>query len=246
MTALADIIVPVFNERDNLPQLLSCLQALPDFSAFHLIFVDNASTDGSVEFIKSIPGAMLVCHASNLGYGASLRSGIAAAQTDTIVIIDADCEYPPECIPALLDALRAQDVVYASRLSGKLTAQQAGMSRLKWWGNRIISAAYNLLFKQKITDLYTGCKALKLECLQDINLSRNGFEQVLEMAAKLSAHGYHIHEIPVDFLPRNRGKSKMSHISETVKYFYWLLFYRIQLLPMLVPRPQEDVRDKRH
>ena len=206
MTALADIIVPVFNERDNLPQLLSCLQALPDFSAFHLIFVDNASTDDSINLLK---------------------------------------EKFPECIPALLDALRAQDVVYASRLSGKLTAQQAGMSRLKWWGNRIISAAYNLLFKQKITDLYTGCKALKLECLQDINLSRNGFEQVLEMAAKLSAHGYHIHEIPVDFLPRNKGKSKMSHISETVKYFYWLLFYRIQLLPMLMPRRQEDVRDKR-
>lgn len=246
MTLLADIIVPVYNERDNLPQLLARLRALPDFAAYRLIFVDNASTDGSVEFIESIPGATLIRHPRNLGYGASLRSGMAAAGTDRIVIIDADCEYPPECIPLLLQALSTNNVVYTSRLLGKSSAQQAGMSLLKWWGNRMISAAYNILFSQHVTDLYTGCKALRRECLRGIGLQRDGFEQVLELAAGLAVQGYSINEVAVDFLPRSRGKSKMSHLSETIKYFFWLLFYRLQLLPVFLPRSQGAPRDGKH
>lgn len=246
MTLLADIIVPVYNERDNLPQLLARLRALPDFASFNLVFVDNASTDGSVEFIGNIPGVTLIRHPRNLGYGASLRSGMAAASTGKIVIIDADCEYPPECIPLLLQALSTNHVVYASRLLGKSSAQQAGMSLLKWWGNRTISAAYNMLFSQHVTDLYTGCKALRIECLKGIDLQRDGFEQVLELAARLAVRGYSIHEVAVDFSPRSRGTSKMSHLSETIKYFFWLLFYRLQLLPVFSPRSQGVPRDGKH
>lgn len=240
MTLLADIIIPVYNERDNLPLLLARLRALPDFASYNLIFVDNASTDGSAEFIDSVSGVTLIRHAGNRGYGASLRSGIAATQTEQIVIIDADCEYPPECIPLLLQNLTDHPVVYASRLLGKESAQQAGMPPLKWWGNRIISTAYNILFAQQLTDLYTGCKALRRECLKNIHLQRNGFEQVLELSAKLSTQGYSIAEITVDFVSRSQGNSKMSHIRETLKYCFWLLVYRVQLLP----RSQEKLSDK--
>jgi dolichol-phosphate mannosyltransferase len=246
MTLLADIIVPVYNERDNLPELLARLRALPDFAAYRLIFVDNASTDGSVEFIQDIPGVTLIRHPRNLGYGASLRSGITAAQTGKMVIIDADCEYPPECIPHLLQALAQNNVVYASRLLGKRCAKQAGMPLLKWWGNRMISAAYNIFFSQNITDLYTGCKAFRSECLGGIDLQRNGFEQVLELATKLAVRGYSINEIPVNYSLRSHGKSKMSHFSETIKYFFWLLFYRLQLLSVFSPRSQGVPRDGKH
>ncbi len=225
----ADIIIPVFNERDSLPLLMERLRALPDFTSYRLLFVDNASTDGSVEYLAALPDVTLIRHASNRGYGASLRSGMEAAITDRFVIIDADCEYPPECIPALLDGLDDHNVVYSSRLRGKKTPQDAGMLPLKWWGNRIISSAYNLLFGQEMTDLYTGCKAMRRHCLRNITLHRNGFEQVLELAAKLAVRGYHIAEVPVDFSPRAGGQSKMSHASETVKYFFWLLFYRCYL-----------------
>jgi glycosyltransferase involved in cell wall biosynthesis len=244
MTLLADIIIPVYNERDNLPPLLVRLRALPDFLSYNLIFVDNASCDGSAELIESISGVTLIRHESNRGYGASLRSGIAAAQTEQLVIIDADGEYPPECISYLLTELAEYPVVYASRLLGKKSAQQAGMSLLKWKGNRMISAAYNFLFAQRVTDLYTGCKALRRSCLANVTLQRDGFEQVLEMSAKLSAHGYSITEIAVDFVPRSFGKSKMLHVSETVKYFFWLLFYRVKLSPILYSSAQEVLRDK--
>ena len=244
MTLLADIIIPVYNERDNLPLLLERLRALPDFLLYNLIFVDNASFDGSAELIESMPSTTLIRHKKNRGYGASLRSGIAAAQTEQLVIIDADCEYPPECIPQLLKELSEYPIVYASRLSGKNSAQQAGMSSLKWRGNRIISLAYNFLFAQHVTDLYTGCKALRRSCLVNIALRRDGFEQVLELSAKLSAHGYKITEIAVDFVPRSSGRSKMLHVSETVKYFFWLLFYRVQLSSIFYSKSQEVLRGK--
>ena len=244
MTLLADIIIPVYNERDNLPLLLARLRALPDFLLYNLIFVDNASFDGSAELIESISGVTLIRHENNRGYGASLRSGIASAQTEQLVIIDADGEYPPECIPHLLTALQECPVVYASRLLKKKSAQQAGMSSLKWRGNYIISAAYNFLFSQRVTDLYTGCKALRRSCLVNITLQRDGFEQVLEMSAKLSVRGYNITEIAVDFVPRSFGKSKMLHVSETIKYFFWLLFYRLRLLPFFYPNSQEVLSDK--
>jgi glycosyltransferase involved in cell wall biosynthesis len=238
MSASADIIIPVYNERDNLPSLLARLQALPDASSFHLVFVDNASTDGSVEFLETVPGATIIRHPRNLGYGASLRSGMAATKTDRWVIIDADCEYPPECIPQLLQKLADHNVVYASRLLGKNNAQQAGMPPFKWRGNRMISSAYNILFGQNTTDLYTGCKALRRQCLRNIDLQRDGFGQVLELAANLAVRGYHIREVAVDFVPRSHGQSKMLHVSETLKYIFWLLFYRLYFL-----RSREAVRD---
>jgi dolichol-phosphate mannosyltransferase len=244
MIKRADIIVPVRNEQENLPLLLARLRAMPDFSFWNLVFIDNASTDDSALFIENIPEAILIRHPYDMGYGASLRSGITAAQTDQLVIIDADCEYPPECIPALLEQLELHPVVYASRLLGKKTAEQSGMPGIKWWGNRIISAAYSFLFCQHTSDLYTGCKALRRECLKNIRLQRNGFEQVLELAVKLAALGYEIKDIPVNFSPRMQGTSKMSHVSETIKFFLWLVLYRLQLMCGILQREQGVLRGK--
>jgi len=239
MDKLADIIVPVRNEQDNLPMLWTRLTALPEFPSWNIIFIDNASTDNSVAFIENIPEATLIRHEQDRGYGASLRNGMAAAITGKLVIIDADCEYPPESIPMLLEQLDSYPVVYASRLFGKRTAKQAGMPTIKWLGNRLISSAYNSLFSQQTTDLYTGCKAMRRECLKKICLQRNGFEHVLELAVKLAALGYAIKEIPVDFSPRAAGRSKMSHVSETIKFFLFLFWYKLEFVFGTLLSPQK-------
>lgn len=220
----ADLIVPVFNEEKSLPLFFERLQKL-DLPA-RVIFVDNASTDGSRDLLDSYPGATVIKHTSNQGYGASLLDGMRAGRSDRIAIIDADCEYPPECLPALLKALDEHDVVYASRL---LEGGAAAMPWMKALGNRIISGAFNRLFRQNVTDLYTGCKAFKRRCLDAATLRQTGFEHVLELAVQLSARGYVIHEIPVAFARRQGGKSKMRHGVETVKYVYWLLRYAVSL-----------------
>jgi glycosyltransferase involved in cell wall biosynthesis len=218
--AYFDLIVPVFNEVESLPDFFSRLQKL-GLSA-NIIFIDNGSTDGSLALLKQYPGAQVIAHEHNEGYGASIVDGIRAGKHQNIVIIDADGEYPLECIPALLIALETQDVVYGSRF---LAGQGSSMPWLKARGNQLISEAFNRLFQQQVTDLYTGCKAFRRSCLQKIQLQQTGFEHVLELSAKLAARQYRIHEIPLVYTPRQAGRSKMRHGIETAKFFYWLLQY---------------------
>jgi len=222
--AAFDLIVPVFNEIETLPKFFARLQKLA-LSA-NIVFVDNGSTDGSRELLKAYPGGQVIEHKHNEGYGASILDGIRAGKHNKIVIIDVDCEYPPECIPDLVKALDVHDVVYASRF---LAGGSAVMPWLKARGNQMISQSFNRLFGQQVTDLYTGCKALRRGCLDQITLKQTGFEHVLELSAKLAARHYRIHEIPVIFSPRQAGQSKMRHGIETAKFFYWLLQYAYRM-----------------
>lgn len=219
-----DVVVPVFNEEAVLEEFYRRLSAVP--LPLHVIFVDNASTDNSLALIKSFPGASVIEHSRNLGYGASLRDGILAATADRVVIIDADCEYPPEAIPAMVERLDHCQVVYASRF---LARQQTRMPWLKVYGNKMLTLLFNRLFRQRLTDLYTGAKAFRRAVVAELPMEQDGFEHVLEMAARLARAGVVIEEIHVTFQPRSTGVSKMSHLQETLKYFYFLMVYAFTL-----------------
>jgi len=219
-----DVVIPVYNEEDGLMELYQRIAAL-DLD-LHLIFIDNASTDGSLALLKGFEGVEIIEHATNEGYGSSLRDGIRAATADKVIIIDADCEYPPEAIPQLVQELDHHEVVYTSRF---FDDRNKGMSFFKMLGNKIISRMFNLLFRQNVTDLYTGSKGFQRRLVADLPMERNGFEHVLEVAARLAKQGFMIHEIPVDFQARRTGSSKMSHVMETVKYLYLLVFYFFSL-----------------
>lgn len=92
-------------------------------------------------------------------------------------------------------------------------------------GNQLISFLFNLLFRQRVTDLYTGCKAFTRSSLEGIELQRKGFEHVLELGVKWARKGKKIDEVAIDFTPRHTGEAKMRHFSETVKYLYLTFFY---------------------
>lgn len=222
--ASIDVVVPVFNEEAVLEEFYRRLCAVP--LPLHPIFIDNASTDNSLALIKSFPGVSVIEHSRNLGYGASLRDGILAATADRVVIIDADCEYPPEAIPAMVERLDHCQVVYASRF---LERQETRMPWLKVYGNKMLTVLFNRLFRQKLTDLYTGAKAFRRSVVAELPMEQDGFEHVLEMAARLARAGVVIDEVHVTFQPRSTGVSKMSHLQETLKYFYFLMVYALTL-----------------
>jgi glycosyltransferase involved in cell wall biosynthesis len=222
-TQAFDIVVPVFNEAEALPEFLQRVNALR--LPANLVFVDNASTDGTLDIIRNVEGATVIEHATNEGYGASLVDGMLAGKNKKIIIIDVDCEYPPEAIPELLSQLDKEKVVYTSRFLGRQNHREAGMPWLKMAGNKFISGLFNRYFDQHTTDLYTGCKAYHRECVEGLDFKQKGFEHVLELAAKFAARKYRISEIAVDYRPRQTGQSKMSHITETIKYLYLLQRY---------------------
>jgi glycosyltransferase involved in cell wall biosynthesis len=221
-TPAVQIVVPVLNEKDSIQAFKDRVQKIGYGDA--LIFVDNASSDGTVALLERMPGARIIRHTRNLGYGASIRDGLAAAGAAKVVIIDADLEYPPEVIPELVAGLDRGAVIYGSRFLSAPTPEMPLLQRL---GNRIVSCVFNLLFRQNTTDFYTGVKALRREALDCLNLRRDGFEHVVEMGAQLARAGFRIREIPVAYEPRAGGTSKMKHLPELLKYVWFVLWYRL-------------------
>lgn len=217
---VVDIIIPVYNEEKSLPAFHQRLSGLP--VNIHPIYIDNASTDGSLDYLRTIKGATIIENEHNLGYGGSIRRGIASATSEKIIIIDADCEYPPEIIPAIIDALDQAPVVHTTRWTSRYNSSA---NRFKYYGNKIITSLFNLLFGQNLTDLYTGCKGYQRLAVAHLDLERNGFEHVLEISAKLVKNDTTISEIPITYSEREIGTSKMNHLTETAKYCFLLIYY---------------------
>lgn len=218
-----DIVVPIFNEEACVDEFYARVDRVGYADA--LIFVDNASTDGTLERLAAYPRARVIRHATNEGWGASVRDGIAASDGELIVIIDADLEYPPEAIPRLLEALERSPVVYCSRFCGPRRPDMPLARRL---GNILLSRLYNRVFHQRITDFATGMKGLRRSALPLEQLRQNGFEHGAEIAALIAFSGHQIDEIAVDYAPRRRGRSKMRHIREALKLVCYLLLYRMR------------------
>lgn len=222
--SVVDVVVPVLNEDATLAELLHRLRALP--LATHVICVDNGSTDRSLQILRAAPDVELIEHPRNLGYGASLRDGIQAGRNELLVIIDADLEYPPEAIPLVVAALRDAEVVYASRFLDQ-SASGLPMPWFRILGNRLVSAIFNVLYGQRITDLYTGFKGLRRTALGGVELERTGFEHVVELAARVARKGLRIVEIPIRYRRRRTGRSKMRHLTETLKFLALVVKYRL-------------------
>jgi glycosyltransferase involved in cell wall biosynthesis len=185
------------------------VQACPGAS---LIFVDNGSTDGTLERLHA-RGVETIRHERNEGYGKSLRDGIAGGKGFAVVTIDADLEYPPESIPALLDALQSNPVVYGSRFRSGRGPIMGAARRL---GNRLLTGLFNLICRQHLTDLYTGLKAFRRDALDGYRFQESGFTFVVEFAAHVSRSCI-IAEVPVPYHPRSKGRSKMRHVIEAIR-----------------------------
>jgi glycosyltransferase involved in cell wall biosynthesis len=220
MPAGIDIVVPVLNEASSIDEFHARVEGLG--LADSLIFVDNGSTDGTLERLAAYPHARVIRHTANLGYGASVRDGIAAGSGERIVIIDADLEYPPEAIPELLTALERSPVVYGSRFLGP---GPQDMPRTRYVGNVLLSGVYNLLFGQRTTDVYTGIKGLRRDAIDIGVLRMTGFEHGAEIALLIALSGLRIDEIPVRFARRRGGRSKMRHAPELLKLLFYLVSY---------------------
>lgn len=207
-----DIVVPVFNEEARVPELVTRLRkACP---GARLIFVDNASTDSTREALQTAGVAVAVRHETNLGYGSSLLDGMKAGRGAIMVVIDADLEYFPEDIPAVVGGLAGAEACFGSRFA----AGEAGMSRFRSGGNALVTRFFNLLYGQQLTDLYTGLRAFRREALPLEWLRQPGFEFVLEASARLLDTGGRIVEVPIRYDERSTGSSKMRHLPEFLKF----------------------------
>lgn len=215
------IVVPTFNEANNLPALVSELlaQPVPDL---HLLIVDDESPDGTGQLAEELaaraPGRVDVMHRTGLrGLGRAYVDGFRWALehgAEAIAQMDADFSHAPADVPRLVETLRVADydVVVGSRyVAGGRVDEQWGIGRyaLSWWANTYARAILGL----KTRDATAGFKCWRRSALEAIDLSRirsNGYIFQVEMTYISERLGLRICELPIYFKDRRIGQSKMT------------------------------------
>lgn len=202
------ILIPVYNEVTTVQRAVKRVLDVSFPCPVEVVLVDDASTDGTSEIIDGLHDERLVKlrHPANRGKGAAIRTAAAAATGDFMVPFDADLEYQPEEIPALLEPVLAgdADVVYGSRSFGSHSAYSF------WYviGNKTITMAANILFNAYLADLETCYKLMPLELFRALNITSDGFGMEAEITAKLLARGIRPFEVPITYRARSREAGK--------------------------------------
>jgi dolichol-phosphate mannosyltransferase len=218
------VVVPVFNEEDNMSILQSELYVALTGVSHEIIFVDDGSTDRSAEEIQTAPNTRILRFEKNTGQSAALYAGIQAARGQTIVTIDSDLQNDPADIPRLLEEIsRGADLVCGYRAQRKDTL-----------GKRLTSRIANLVrsrfTKDHVRD--TGCtlKAMRRECATAL-VPFKGMHRFIP--ALIKGAGYRLVEIPVNHRPRRFGQTKYGlgsrALRATIDMFgvRWLLSRRL-------------------
>jgi dolichol-phosphate mannosyltransferase len=222
------VVIPIYNEEATLEEIIRRVRATG--LAYEIIAVNDASTDRSPAILERIqnnghPPLRLVRHECNRGKGAAVRSSLAVATGDLILVQDADLEYNPADYPALLApfAQPGVEVVYGSR--NRRPNPQSSFAF--YWGGRLLSWIANWLYGSHITDETTGYKVIKAGLLRDVGLETDGFEFCAEVTAKLLRRGATIHEVPISYAPRSWDEGKKIRWYDGLVAIWTLLKYRL-------------------
>lgn len=213
-TKRLSIVMCVYNEINSVVSVLEKLRALQpgDHWETEIILVDNCSTDGTRELLKSLdaPEVRMIFHERNKGKGASVRRGFSEATGDYVVIQDADFEYDPKELTRFMtkaDESNA-DAIFGSRtLGGRAIYKYAA----NYWGVRALSVIANVLYGGNLTDIAVGTKMVKRDVFHALNVRGSSFDLDFELPCKLLKHGYSIIEIPISYSPRTVAEGKKIH-----------------------------------
>ena len=221
------IVVPTFNEKDNVEELIERIeQALPD-RKWEIIFVDDDSPDGTADFVRRLARSKpyVRCHQriSRRGLSKALIEGILSSSAPVIVVMDADLQHDEKILPTMLDRIRngEAEIVVGSRYCaggsiGVWNSQRAAMSRMATLLSRTIVTAH-------LTDPMSGFFMLRRETFHRIvrRLSGEGYKILLDLFAS-SPEPLRFVEVPYTFRERTAGESKVD-TAVAWEYLRWSL-----------------------
>lgn len=228
--ALLSVVVPVFNEAPTIGKILEMVRGVDLGPALEreLVVVDDCSTDGTAAVLADQAhhrDTVVIRHQRNRGKGAAVRTGLAAARGDILLIQDADLEYDPRDYPTLLRPILEgrSRVVYGSRFLGEHKA-------MYFWhsvGNKTLTLLTNVLFDTTLTDMETCYKVFTKEVIRPIRLRSDRWGFDAELSAKILKRGHRIYEVPIAYNGREFWEGKKISWRDGLTVLATLLRYRI-------------------
>ncbi len=222
------IVMPVYNEKDTLREIVARVLRVETGLETELIAVDDFSTDGTRDILKEFtdPRVRVFCHEKNMGKGAALRTGFAQATGDIVLVQDADLEYDPREYPQLLAPIldgRA-DVVYGSRF---LSGPHRVFFFWHYVANRLVTTICNILANLNLTDMETCYKVFKRDILSRITLKSDRFGFEPEVTIKVARLKARIYEVPISYSGRDYTEGKKIGWKDGIAAIWHMLRFKL-------------------
>lgn len=226
------IIIPVYNERATVEELVARVVAVDVGMEREIIMVDDGSTDGTRDIYPKIAARWpqekihIKLQPGNRGKGAAVREGFALATGDILLIQDADLEYDPRDYPKLLRPILEgkADVVYGSRFVGS----DYHRVHLFWHmvGNKVLTTLSNMLTNLNLTDMETCYKVMRAEVARTLNLKSNDFAIEPEITAKIAKGHWRVYEVGISYAGRDYAEGKKIGAKDGFKALWAILRFR--------------------
>lgn len=232
---MISIIIPLFNERDNVSRYLKDLFPILDHTAqeyheaFEYLMVDDGSGDDTLARLNEIaaqrPDVIVLHHGKNSGMGTAIRTGIAKAKGELIITMDSDLTFRPQDVGKLIAAYRktGADCISGSPYLERGLMEEVTPFRLLM--SRTVNFLYRLLLGGNISCVSPIFRLYKRDIFDKITVTSNNFEINAEIISKLLIQNMNVVEVPVPLLKRRHGSSKIR-IGKEIRNYLWLL-YRI-------------------
>lgn len=222
------VVIPCYNERHTIEQVVERVQAVG--LADEIVIVDDGSHDGTRDVLHRMQadgksGVRILFHEHNMGKGAALVTGFAAAAGDILLIQDADLEYDPRDYPHLIQPIieGISPVVYGSRFLG---GPRKAMNFWNMVANKMLTLATNILYNAILSDMETCYKVFKADVVRDMIIRARGFEFEPEFTAKVLKQGIRIYEVPIAYNGREWTEGKKIKWTDAPIALWTLVKYR--------------------